>query len=198
MEIIRLFGRDFVYGDTDSVKAEHSEKYSAAVAEYNRKWIAYASQFDTPIEAYTRDGERQILGFLDYEKSHHSKKFVTLGAKKYCCVDDNDNLEITVAGVPKKIGAKLLGSIENFKPGFTFKTSDSDDLATRQNWKKILTYRDDLNEVVNIQDHEINIKSCIAMERTQYELGISEEYADITGYHERYEQIYEEDPEIWD
>lgn len=198
MEIIDIFGRDFVYGDTDSVKTEHPEKYADQVAAYNDKWIRYASQFDVPIDAYTQKGERQILGFLDYETGHFAAQFATLGAKKYCQVNQDGKLEITVAGVPKKIGAVLLGSIKNFKPGFVFKTQDSDSLDIRQNWKKILTYRDDLNEDVTIDGHKLHLSSCIAMERTQYKLEISDEYEEITGYHDKFETIYEEDPEIWD
>lgn len=198
MEIIDIFGRDFVYGDTDSVKTEHAEKYADAVAEYNRKWIEYAEQFDLPIKTYTNKGEEQILGYLDYETGHHSKKFVTLGAKKYCVVTDKDKIELTVSGVPKKIGADLLGKIENFKPGFVFKTSDDDGLERRQSWKKLLTYRDDLNEVWQIDGHEVHMKTCIAMERTEYKLGISAEYEELTGYHDKFDTIYEEDPEIWE
>lgn len=198
MEIIDLFGRDFVYGDTDSAKTEHPEKYAAAVAAYNRRWEAYARQCGIEISAETRDGEKQTLGWLDYEKSHFSRQFVTLGAKKYCDVDINGKLNITVAGVPKKIGARLLGSIENFKPGFTFETKDTDDLKTRQDWKKILKYRDDLDETVMIDGHALELKSCIALERTMYKLNISDEYEFLTGYHDKYETIYEEDPEIWE
>lgn len=198
MEIIDLFGRDFVYGDTDSVKTEHPEKYFDAVADYNKRWVSYASERGIAISAFTRDGEEQILGWLDYEKGHYSKQFSTLGAKKYCDVDQDGKLHITVAGVPKKIGADILGDIENFKPGFTFETKDTDDLNIRQNWKKLLTYRDDLNEAVTIEGHTIEIKSCIALERTMYKLDISDELADLSGYHDRYETIYEEDPEIWE
>lgn len=198
MEIIDLFGRDFVYGDTDSVKTEHPETHAAAVAVYNARWVNYAKQCGLPITAQTKEGEDQTLGWLDYESSHYSRQFVTLGAKKYCDVDSKGNLNITVAGVPKKIGAQLLGSIENFKPGFVFRTSEADDLETRQNWKKLLTYRDDINEVVEIEGHKIEVKSCIALERTMYKLDISEEYAFLTGYNERYEEIYEEDPDIWE
>lgn len=197
MEIIDLFGRDFVYGDTDSVKTEHADRHMDAVAEYNRKWVSYAEQFDIPIRAYTKTGEEQILGYLDYEASHHSKQFITLGAKKYCAVNDKGQLEITVAGVPKKIGAQLLGDIKNFKPGFVFKTSDNDSLDMRQNWKKLLTYRDDLDEILEIEGHKLHVKSCIAMERTEYALSITEEYEELTGYHDKYDTIYEEDPEIW-
>lgn len=198
MEIIGIFGRDFVYGDTDSVKTEYPEKYADVVAAYNEKWISYASQFDLPIDAYTKKGERQILGFLDYEKDHFASKFVTLGAKKYAQTDSDGRLYITVAGVPKKIGARILGRIENFRPGFNFTVSDGAALEDRQNWKKLLTYRDDLNEDITIDGHEIHLSSCIAMERTTYQLEISDEYEILTGYHDRYTEIYEEDPEIWD
>lgn len=194
MEIIELFGRDFVYGDTDSVKTENPEKYFDAVADYNRRWVEYARQCGVEISARTKEGEEQILGWLDYEKGHFARRFVTLGAKKYCDEDENGRLNITVAGVPKKIGAKLLGKIENFRPHFVFETHDDDPLEIRQNWKKLLTYRDDLDETVIIDGHRLPVKSCIALERTMYKLDITDEYRLLTGY----QDIYEEDPEIWE
>lgn len=57
-------------------------------------------------------------------------EFKTMGAKRYCCryADDKRNkkedrgkLKLTVAGVPKKGGAKCLkDDIDNFHPGFIF------------------------------------------------------------------------------
>ena len=57
-------------------------------------------------------------------------EFKTTGAKRYCCryaddprnkEDDRGKLKLTVAGVPKKGGAKCLkDDIENFHPGFIF------------------------------------------------------------------------------
>lgn len=198
MEIIDIFGRDFVYGDTDSVKTENPDKYMQAVEAYNKTWVEYANQCGVGISAKTRDGEPQTLGWLDYESGHYSADFVTLGAKKYADVNNKGKLEITVAGVPKTIGAVMLGDIQNFKPGFVFRTSDTDSFDVRQNWKKLLTYRDDLDEIVTIEGHEIEIKSCIALERTMYKLSISDEYEALTGYHDKYGQILEEDPEIWE
>ena len=60
-----------------------------------------------------------------------------------------------------------------------------------------MTYRDDLNEVWQIDGHDVHMKTCIAMERTEYKLGISAEYEELTGYHDKFDTIYEEDPEIW-
>lgn len=199
MEIIEMFGRDFVYGDTDSVKAENASLHLADVEAYNERWVTYARQAGVPIEAVTKDGENQILGFLDYEQKAHATEFRTLGAKKYAYTGDDGKLHLTVAGVPKSAGARLLGSIDNFVPGFVFHVSDGASLSDRQSWKKLLTYRDDLNETWNIDGHDITLKTCIAMERTEYNLSITEEFEALTGYHDKFgkEEIYEEDPDIW-
>ena len=100
---------------------------------------------------------------------------------------------MTVAGVPKKAGEAMLKKIENFKPGFVFTVPDSGSLKDRQDWKKLLTYRDDLDMQLTIDDHTLPVKTCIAMTRTTYNLGITQEYCDLTGYTDR----FEEDPEVW-
>lgn len=196
MEIIDIVGEDFVYGDTDSVKYQHPERYEKQFDQYNDTWVKYAQQCGSGISAVTVEGKTETLGILDSEAP--AAKFVTLGAKKYCYVDKKDQLHLTVAGVPKKAGESMLGSIENFKPGFVFTVPDSGSLSDRQGWKKLLTYRDDIDTQLVIDGHELPIRSCIAMTRTTYNLGITPEYADLTGYYGKYQEIYEEDPEIWE
>ena len=191
MEIIDIVGSDFVYGDTDSVKYLNPERYAAAFDTYNQTWIKYASQCGVGISATTKKGEVQTLGVLDQE--HAAARFVTLGAKKYVYEDEEGNLHITIAGVPKQQGAAMLGRLENFRPGFIFQVPDDAPLEQRQSWKKMLTYRDDLNMDVNIDGHDLTIKTCIAMTRTEYKLDITPEYDMLTGISDR----YEEDPEIW-
>ena len=127
--------------------------------------------------AYTKNNEKQILGVADRESDY--KEFITLGAKKYAVINQKDALEITIAGVPKKAGALLLGNIDNFKPGFVFKTNDSDANSLRQLWKKTLFYNDDINEVLTIDGRQLNITSYVALERTTYELNITDEYQDL-------------------
>ena len=195
MEIIAIFGNDFIYGDTDSVKVTNAEKYAADVQRYNDIWIRYASQGSVPITAYTKDNELQQLGFLDAETGAHAKRFATLGAKKYAYEDDRDRLHITIAGVPKKQGAAMLGSLENFKPGYKFTVGDQAPLQDRQQWKKMLTYRDDLDEIVKIDGHELHLRSCIAIERTEYTLDITDDYAALIHYDDN---IFTEDPEVWE
>jgi hypothetical protein len=74
------------------------------------------------------DGDEYWLGVAEFDGSY--SEFITCGAKRYACrySDDSRNdkdkvgkLKITVAGVPKKNGAKCLNDdIHNFQKGFVF------------------------------------------------------------------------------
>ena len=176
-EMIDIVGSDFVYCDTDSCKMRSPEKYIKKFNEYNEEWIKKADNCGLQYYAYTKNNEKQILGIADRESDY--KEFITLGAKKYAVINQKDSLEITIAGVPKKSGALLLGNIDNFKPGFVFKTSDSDSNSLRQLWKKTLFYNDDINEILTIDGRQLNITSYVALERTTYELNITDEYQDL-------------------
>lgn len=179
MDLINIVScDDFVYGDTDSVKAMHFDKYEGLIDAYNKQWKEQIKDCGCKYEAYTKDNEYQCLGIADFEGI--SEQFITLGAKKYALVK-HGKLEITVAGVPKKAGAALLGDIRNFKTGFVFEVADNATLEQRQAWKKILTYKDDDNFDLNIDGHTLHIGTSIAMTRTTYNLGITEEYSELTG-----------------
>lgn len=175
-EMIDMCGNDFVYCDTDSCKMLNPEKYLNTFEEYNKKWIEYADKCGCDYFAFTKDGEKQILGVADYEGSYD--KFKTLGAKKYA-VEKNGELEITIAGVPKKAGAQLMGSLDNFRIGYRFEVKDSDSVKLRQDWKKTLTYNDDFNELFIVDGKELHIQSNVAILRTTYELNITDEYQEL-------------------
>lgn len=70
-----------------------------------------------------KDGKEFWLGVAEHKEDEDSyTEFKYMGAKRYCgrCVADGE-LHITVAGVPKKNGAKCLDNdISNFHPGFVF------------------------------------------------------------------------------
>lgn len=175
-EMIELAGDDFVYCDTDSCKMLHPEKHIDAFRKYNEAWISYADRCGMNYYAYTKDGEKQILGLADYEGKYD--RFKTLGAKKYA-VEQNGELEITIAGVPKKAGAQLMGALDNFKIGYHFEVSNDAPLAMRQQWKKTLTYNDDTNEIFIVDGHHLHVQSNVAMLRTTYELSITDEYHNL-------------------
>ena len=90
----------------------------------------------------------------------------------------------------------MLGKLENFKVGKTFMVGADGTLEERQQWKKRLLYNDDINEDIVIDGHTLHIGSYIAMERTPYELSITDEYSELTGI-DKNEIIYEKD-DIWD
>lgn len=175
-EMIDICGNDFVYCDTDSCKMLNPQKYLKAFDEYNKKWIEYADKCGCEYYAFTKDGEKQILGVADYEGKYD--RFKTLGAKKYA-VEKNGELEITIAGVPKKAGAQLMGNLDNFRIGYRFEVKDTDSVKLRQDWKKTLTYNDNFDEIFMIDSKELHIQSNVAILRTTYELNITDEYQEL-------------------
>lgn len=192
MRLIEIVGDDFIYGDTDSIFYKNPEAHRKDIEDYNRQWLKYADGCGMDYTAVTRKGEKQRLGVADIEPEN-IRRFVTLGAKKYAYEDAKGRLNITVAGVPKSQGARILGKLENFKPGFTFYIDDAGTLEERQQWKKTLHYRDDLNVDLQIDGHRLHVGSGIGLTRAPYVLDLTEDYSILTGYTDR----YEEDPDIW-
>lgn len=199
-ELIDMTENDFVYCDTDSVKILNGEKYIKQLEKYNNEWMEYANKCGIDYIAFTKKGEKQILGLADFDGFYN--RFITLGAKKYAYESDDKQedgfikknvLHITIAGVPKKIGAKLLGKLENFKEGFVFSIGKDGSLEDRQSWKKRLLYNDTEKFNIICDGHSLYIDTYIAMERTPYELSISEEYKNILS---NSQEIYETD-DIW-
>ena len=113
----------------------------------------------------------QYLGLYDYEGTY--KKFITLGAKKYAYVDQQDQLHITVAGCGKKTGAKELasrGGIEAFKEGFTFYDAGGTE-----------SIYNDIREpyYIDLDGHTLEITSNVLIRPSTYTLGITGEYEKI-------------------
>ena len=68
------------------------------------------------------EGREYWLGVAESHPTEDAyTEFKYMGAKRYAgrCVDDGE-IHITVAGVPKKEGAKCLNSLDDFVPGFVF------------------------------------------------------------------------------
>ena len=72
-----------------------------------------------------------------------------------------------------------MGSLDNFKIGYKFEVRDNSPLEMRQNWKKTLTYNDDINEVFLVDGKQLHIQSNVAILRTTYELNITDEYQEL-------------------
>lgn len=161
---IKKVGNRFVYCDTDSVK--FIDDGAISFDDYNRKRMIESSKNGGV--ALDRNGNKYYLGLFDNEGTY--KKFVTMGAKKYAYIDNNDKLHITIAGVSKKKGAAELGRIENFKEGFLF----TDAGGTESVYNDVPEL-----EVIIRDDHELRITSNVMIRNSTYTLGVTGEYRKI-------------------
>ena len=108
------------------------------------------------------------MGVFEYEGSYH--KFATLGAKKYCSEDAAGNVQITIAGVSKKAGAKELqqaGGISKFKPGFIF----------REGGGLMAVYNDEPEiRTATVDGHRLEITRNVCLVPGEYTLGLAGDY----------------------
>lgn len=172
---IDAVGIDFVYSDTDSVKArgEHKEAFDRI----NADLIAQANNMKVP--AVEIGGETYRLGVWEFD-SHYSE-FCTHGAKKYAYVYSNDpvngkhkgELGVTVAGLSKIRGAEYLkknGGLEAFRVGQMWDIENSGRL------KAIYDDRIRLEKIM-IDGHLCEVTSNVALVPTTYTLNYTKDYA---------------------
>lgn len=167
-EMINIVGDNFVYCDTDSVKFLVRDDYKRIVArieEYNQG----LKELSISNKGYADDkkGITHYLGVYEYEETY--KQFKTLGAKKYAYTRQDGTFKITIAGVPKKAGAREMGTIENFNVGFVFRNSGK--LESVYNDSDYGTYYTD-----DSSEHRIKIRSNVVLRESTYEIGLSLEY----------------------
>ena len=115
----------WIYSDTDSVYGYNWD--DEAIKEYNKECLDKLTACGYgPVNG-------QILGVAELDSE--LVEFKQVGAKRYCYrkpysslkFDDNgetikvdDSIQITVAGVPKKTGSRLIHDVNDFTTGFIF------------------------------------------------------------------------------
>lgn len=157
---IDIAGENHVYNDTDSVKFVADKKIEKKFEEYNRK-------IKDSFTAIDKHGKPHTMGI--YEFDGHYDRFKTMGAKKYA-YEENGKLEITIAGVGKKTGAKELerhGGLSAMEEGFTF--VDAGGLQAIYNDSKVYPS-------YFVGKKEIPITRNICLKPSMYTLGLSGEY----------------------
>ena len=108
----------WLYSDTDS---GYSNKWNMEKVKQYNDWclqMLRANGYDAVVVG----NESFTLGTISFDDDCEYSEFRYHGAKRYCGRNKHDNeLHITVAGVPKKYGAKCLkNDINNFVTGFIF------------------------------------------------------------------------------
>ena len=166
---------DVVYCDTDSVKfiGDHTdviERYNKQIVKKLRESMKINDIDAALLEPEDPSGEKHMIGV--FENDGNYKQFKTLGAKKYCYVDADDKLHLTLSGVNSKAGAAALGSIENFENGFTFDYKGSG--------KQLISYND-VQPPTIIKDYLGNVEERserfgVCLRPNVYRLGVDSEY----------------------
>ena len=166
--------KSIVYYDTDSIKSIEDIDYTDYNEKITNECIASANENEIDIEMFrpkTIKGIEKPLGIFDKEQT--AKRFITLGAKKYCA-EYEDGLHLTLSGVRKDAVTALNGNINNFKKGLLF-----DYKAAQKN-----THYYTEQEPFTFTDCEGHIYTCtdeygVVLAPTTYKLGITEEYENV-------------------
>lgn len=166
-EALNVFGDEALYCDTDSVKGMTTPKIKRDMEKLNNKIIKLCEQKGAYCDV---GGERYYLGVFEWENKEPYKSFKTLGAKKYAYIDDK-GFHITIAGVNKKIGAIEMEDINNFRPGFIFRDAGG----------KTLYYNDTKQHYIEVDGCRMLTASNVGMIDSTYELGLTDEYAELIG-----------------
>lgn len=166
-----------VYCDTDSIKyidcdSNFFNEYNEKIAERENE---RADMLGIPREKFCpkdRNCVSHRLGIFDDDGQY--QKFKTLGAKKYCYVDNDNKLHMTVSGV-RKSAVSQLHNIEEFKDGTVF------DVEHAQ--KLLMTYIDDMTHIVwnkgQYDEFYSKYQYGICAQPTTYSLGITDDYESI-------------------
>ena len=183
--------------DTDSIKLIQGYD-KKVIEEYNktviRKIENVSKLLKIDINKYKpkdKKGKEHLIGLFEYENDDPESKytydkFITQGAKKYAYEKDN-NIHITVSGVPKK-GAVRLKDLSEFKDGLVFKFQDTN--------KLLLFYVDNQENhlMTDYQGNTVIIKdrSGCSLMPNSYTLGRALDYVELLSDLSSARAIYKE------
>lgn len=178
---ILAFGRDYIYADTDSIKAVNIDKHRDYIERYNaeiKSKLEAAAEFHhidpARFSPLNRKGVAKPIGVWDFEGTY--RRFKTIGAKRYL-VETEDGYELTVAGVNKHKARDYLvktysDPMDGLDGGLV--------VPAEYSGRLISTYVDEPCQG-SIADYlgnqgEFSELSYIHMEPSEYELTLSSEY----------------------
>lgn len=171
---------DVLYVDTDSVKVRGQVDLSGLNSKLKENAIRQKAFADD------MKGIRHYIGI--FEDDGHYQKFITQGAKRYAVIKDNGKMDITVAGVSKKINEKTgvsfaveeLKDLKNFKPD---RLDDSGNVIEKgMVWKKaggtLSVYNDHADRYYTDPEtgRTVHITKNVAIVPTTYKMTYSRDY----------------------
>ena len=161
-------GAAFLYCDTDSIKYIGDVDFS----KYNKERIAESKKSGS----YATDPQGNVHYMGVFEQEEDMIAFKTLGAKKYCYIDTEGVLHLTVAGVGKSAGVKELeknGGIQAFNVGFIFREAGG--LEAKYNDMKC----GECKYVMSPDGEEHRVTSNVTLKESTYTLSLAQDYSDL-------------------
>ena len=179
-------GNDYVYSDTDSIKALNFENHQPYIDAYNKeitfklfKMMDYHQLNPSRLSPKTIKGEIKPLGIWEFEGIY--SMFKTLGAKRYL-VRENGHNKLTVAGLSKKNG---IDYIESQCGGDAVKVFNMFDdalyIPADATGKMTHSYIDDEQELLIVDCDGVPARvvspSAIHLDKCDFTLSMSEKYS---------------------
>lgn len=171
----------WIYSDTDSCYGVNWNK--ELVNQYNEN--CKQKLLKNNYGAVIYEGKEFWLGLATLDSESVYTEFRVMGAKRYCgrCEEDNE-LHITVAGVPKKTGAQCLNDdINNFQKGFVFSGAKTGKLTHTYIYVEDIYTDEDGNETGD----SINLTECDYLLDSIYQYT----FEDVQRKEEEYIEYYE-------
>ena len=185
---ILAMGEDYIYSDTDSIKALNYEKHKPYVDWYNGN---VQSKLEDMCEHYkldperlkpkTIDGVEKPLGVWEFEGNYDM--FKTLGAKRYMVLEKG-KYQLTVAGLSKKNGMDYMIEQGHNNPEEIFNLfNDELYIPADKTGKMTHTYIDE-EQMIHTTDYLgkskiVKVLSSIHLEVCDFTLSISQQYKDF-------------------
>ena len=180
------FKDDYIYSDTDSIKAKNYKKHMKYIEEYNQeitnkleKCLDHYGIDKSELAPLDVDGIPHPLGLWDFEGVY--KTFKTLGAKRYIVETSKGKLEITIAGLPKDKGRDYLLKVSNNDMNKVFQNFTNKMLVPADDSGKMTAYYDDEEKTAIIKDYQghytkVTSKSSVHLSKASFEMTLASKF----------------------
>ena len=180
------FKDDYIYSDTDSIKAKNYKKHMKYIDEYNQeitnkleKCLDHYGIDKSELAPLDVDGIPHPLGLWDFEGVY--KTFKTLGAKRYIVETSKGKLEITIAGLPKNKGRDYLLKISNNDMNKVFQNFTDKMKVPADDSGKMTAYYDDEEKTAIIKDYQghytkVTSKSSVHLSKASFEMTLASKF----------------------
>ena len=180
------FKDDYIYSDTDSIKAKNYKNHMKYIEEYNQeitnkleKCLDHYGIDKSELAPLDVDGIPHPLGLWDFEGVY--KTFKTLGAKRYIVETSKGKLEITIAGLPKNKGRDYLLKISNNDMNKVFQNFTDKMKVPENDSGKMTAYYDDEEKSAIIKDYQghytkVTSRSSVHLSKASFEMTLASKF----------------------